>query len=1422
MPDNLALLTQADKELSTLRQSLPDLEIAMEKSLRRYCPSLAQDACTNWFFINQAGPSEPGQPPVIISKSISMLIDQCYLDQQVPTLDQHTTKVYNYAHTLDEQDRATEITAEQLTRFLAFVTYDLEQCVQDGLDDFWQTPRQEIKSLTPKDWLSGYVFDLIRAEATVRHADKTFDSASLDAVYQIFHSPSRPPARADFAFYSLWLNGQPAQSAVPLHGVFVITTKNLPTVVTHDSQVRVVQDETPRTVVLFTPSQGLETFTTLTALTQELGERLKDVYQREALLNCVLAQDRDRALAHQHVDYRPVRDKPPQTFYVEQLIHKQKRDMRHAWSMARTRKENVTLEQLNNLMDQSLNSSMLLKPASILQARHTRLHETRLPVWLKTASEADKTLWRLAVERLSHERLACETTEAFPIAQSGQKSTLLGYARLQLKQQIKADHGIEVDPDNIFISTTEALQTGAVINPISGSGFPAGASIGRTGPTISYHTTRRSLSELALANVGIWDVTFALTARITDAQGKPHTVLTHSYIKTLVRQLDVGENYKTRLMHLLVNSRLARWRKERYVSLKAAQLNLDLIEARLSGILTEDHAAWVQAVLEQPVDNNRPLVTGGQIKARWLVLRYKTLPGLLVFSSTGSTQLLCYLPDAPENTWFVVASSPSDLARKLSQPLFRNYLLSRVTSAQQAYIRPLLREGLSESNTQLRIINHHVFEASYDTEVLHTLMEADEQSTSTYESNLNTAKEAVLTVIDVISFALPTKILLPIVAARFFYQLALGYDALQRDEESEALLHFMGSISHLTDGASDFVGSSVFSRSIRARIKQPAPRLNTAVASTPVRTGLKLLTGEEYGAGVYETPPTEGTTPAHYVQDRTGNVYRSHYDSLDETWRIVDERQPDAQYRVPVHEISAGKWDIDPSPHLFSQKSGIQRAIDSAAITDVNLAGKTPDTKGVYRVGNLSYIEQSGLVFEVYSGWLGRDLYLQIPAGSSSANVRYKVRRMVGHWEIKHRISSTTKRWEPLVRSRAELPVSSPEVPYSAYDLPAEHQAIVRELVVGNDKLLHTDYVSPHPALQISSHFFKTLRVKLLLDAQAFLKTVPPRQRAARPFLTQNITPENLFNELYEQSQGVILGESHSQLSAKKILITQMGAIKNNDVGVIFLEHLQTDVHQGMLDDFFITQKMPSELDDFLKAQDAGHQLNPFTEYTYSRLVREAIRHRIPIKALDCVASYHVDGMRTRYPDVNRTEMFSYFASQVIRGHLAKNTHQKWIALTGNSHTNTFQGVPGLAELEGAIGVSLSDAAPGRGLGLLQDLAVVVPPTIWHPGHILLKADYWLEVDIPGTPLRPPALTKAQIEIKLSQTGMYLLQNIPQEGPYLIHRANSRQIARTRLQVDEGKVFIDRPDWTDIHLKRYDYLESLIADLKNLGLQPAR
>ncbi len=325
-------------------------------------------------------------------------------------------------------------------------------------------------------------------------------------------------------------------------------------------------------------------------------------------------------------------------------------------TVARNLKQDTSLDQLSDCVDQSLAASLPLNPANILRGRYTRLLESQLPDWLKTASDSQKTQWRLAVERLNHERLAAESDDAQPLSEIGRKHTLLGYARLQLQQQIKKDHGIDVDPDEIFISTTEALRTGPLINPVSGSGFPAGMSLGRTGPIISYHTTRRSLSELALSNVGIWDVTFALTAQVKDGAGQKHAVLTSSYLKTLVRQLDIGERYKKNLKELLVNSSQAQWRKERYVAFKQAQLNLDLLEATLAGALTTQQVSWVRAALEQPVENNRAQINGEQVKVHLLMLRYKPLPGLLVFSATGSGQ-----PRA-RNAW---ASSQASKAPRL-------------------------------------------------------------------------------------------------------------------------------------------------------------------------------------------------------------------------------------------------------------------------------------------------------------------------------------------------------------------------------------------------------------------------------------------------------------------------------------------------------------------------------------------------------------------------------------------------------------------------------------------------------------------------------------------------------------------------------------------------------------------------------------
>nr|GFD56984.1 hypothetical protein [Tanacetum cinerariifolium] len=66
--------------------------------------------------------------------------------------------------------------------------------------------------------------------------------------------------------------------------------------------------------------------------------------------------------------------------------------------------------------------------------------------------------------------------------------------------------------------------------------------------------------------------------------------------------------------------------------------------------------------------------------------------------------------------------------------------------------------------------------------------------------------------------------------------------------------------------------------------------------------------------------------------------------------------------------------------------------------------------------------------------------------------------------------------------------------------------------------------------------------------------------------------------------------------------------------------------------------------------------------------------------------------------------MMNYFASRTIRRHQAVMGSHRWVALVGNSHSNTYADiVPGLAELEGGIGLRVLDVSPGSSRGITLD-----------------------------------------------------------------------------------------------------------------------
>ncbi|MFP3515904.1 membrane-targeted effector domain-containing toxin [Pseudomonas sp. SIMBA_077] len=1403
----LERLKSAEPILHTLRQHLPTLDAAFNHRLCSTFPRLPKDSSTNGLHINHEAPAEPGQSPVLVSRSISSYIEECFLTQSPPAFVQGATHVYSQPYSLSEQHRAAGLAPADLESYLGYVIGNYDLCVRDAWAEFWQTPHAAFDSMTPLQWLTQSLQCLLLDEASVRLVDQTLSSTAASAVTQCFNTNvSRPTPEFSLGVYELLLKAERPMPDITLMGVFIIADQPLS------------REANPAfgKVVFYTTTSGLEEFDSLDLLKQELNARLNDPYQRIHLLNHVLEQEHAHTLGLIEVEVGAT-PQNAQLFLAQQLVDKLKKDMLHACATARRNKtvdqETLAPEYLSELIVQTLASSWVVNPAAILRSRYAHLLEQQLPQWLKTAPEDEKVAWRLATERLIHEQRASEAPGLQPITESGKRQTLLGYAKARLKRQIETDHGIEVDPDAIYVLTTEAVQTGPVIYPLGGSAYVAGNSLDRTGPTISYITNQLSLTQLALSNVGIWDITFALTAQIIDANGERHPVLTADYIKALVRQVDVGGSYKAHLNHLLNTSPQAAWRKERYIAVKMAQLRLDLLEAKMSGALNASQVAWVQAALDHPTGTTRPDVNGAQVNAHLLILKKNYLPGVMVFSATNSTDLLYYLPDAPDNTWFQVVSSRQELARTLSHQRWRDYLQQRVTAARWAYLKPVLEAGQDEVYSQLMIIYGNAFEVSYDNEVSYALRDADEQTTSTYESNLNTAKDAALAVVDVISFVLPTRVLLPLVALRFIFQITKGVDALNRDEEHEALLEFMGAIAHITDGASDFAGSAVFARAIRQRVKQPAPVLNPSVASTKIGSDLILRTGGEYGGGVYESVSSITGQTRHYLKDTNGNMYRSRYDDLDNIWRIIDERNPDSQYQLPVRELSAGRWDVDERIPFFNKEGNIGRVLERARVTDVNLSAHTADNQGIYHVNNQSYIQENGQTFKVYKGWLDRNLYLQTPGGAGSHSTAYKLRNSSSRWEIKLGPSN----WKTLQFPHVELPVALPPAPNSHYDVPAPQVRRLQHCIDHVPRFKSSRYVFAKPEVNQLAKMFTELRVKLLTDAQAFLAKNIIKPRPARPKLPETITPNDFLKRLHEDFDGIVLGESHSDIGSKKVMMDYMKSLSKHKKKVIYLEHLQTDAHQSLLDDYFKTGKMDPVLDTFLKHQDEGHHVPASGGYTYSNLVREARRHGIKIKALDCMASYYSKGMPSGSSLLCRYEMFSYFASRVIRTHVAKTGGHKWIALTGNTHANTFEGVPGLSELEGAVGIRVIDVPANNKVHVRQDISDLITPA-FGADIIFMKNDYWLEVNMRGADAKKVALTAGEIAAKLDEPGAYLFNNSPQ-GAQLIHRSNSNDIVHTPLQTTEsGQFFIERQHWEYVHQKRYINIRELKQDLYITGL----
>lgn len=400
---------------------------------------------------------------------------------------------------------------------------------------------------------------------------------------------------------------------------------------------------------------------------------------------------------------------------------------------------------------------------------------------------------------------------------------------------------------------------------------------------------------------------------------------------------------------------------------------------------------------------------------------------------------------------------------------------------------------------------------------------------------------------------------------------------------------------------------------------------------------------------------------------------------------------------------------------------------------------------------------------------------------------------------------------------RARTPLPDVDSPPTAYDIPPASRDALNELAQGRGtKYELKDYMATLPKTDASNPHaeFKALRQTLYRDANAFLESHTLPARPEIPELPTKLAPKEIIKKLYKSASGLVIGENHSSVGSKQFLIDNMAALSKQKVKTLYLEHVLTDFHQADLDVFNRTGKMSETLETYLKTMDGGFKTDTSGQYTFLELAKAAQKNHIRIQSIDCLASYRSTGMSGVDKSTFRQKMMNYFSHEVITADQNARGAHRWVALVGDSHANTWEGVPGLSELEGGIGLRIESTPAGTARGIEPDPGRIPTDEFARPLSPV-KSDLRLQIDTPASVALADSLEKTLIN-----PGDCTVMNIDDVAT-LIHRSSDGNIVRTPILNKGGLYTVERPSWP-ISGRRYSSLVELSAALRIMGFKPIK
>lgn len=385
----------------------------------------------------------------------------------------------------------------------------------------------------------------------------------------------------------------------------------------------------------------------------------------------------------------------------------------------------------------------------------------------------------------------------------------------------------------------------------------------------------------------------------------------------------------------------------------------------------------------------------------------------------------------------------------------------------------------------------------------------------------------------------------------------------------------------------------------------------------------------------------------------------------------------------------------------------------------------------------------------------------------------------------------------------------------TAYDVPAQLRPELQPVARGalDDRALDDNFVDLTGS-DIAMTKFKGLRQTLYRDADAFFREATLPARPQIPVFGPGATPKDIIKRLLKDTKKLVIGENHASIGSKQLLIENMDVLAKQKVKTLYLEHLLTDFHQADLDIFNRGGTLSDNLESYLKTLDKGHGTDPSGRFTFLELVKTAQKNHIRVQAIDCAASYRSKGMLGASANY-RQKVMNYFAKSVIEADQAARGAHNWVTLVGDSHATTWDGVPGIAELEGGIGVRVESSPPGGTTRIEADPGRLAELPD-NPQHVRVKNDLRLQLAMPPELVREQAISAA-----LNKSGMLTIEQTG-GGFELIHRSRDGSLLHTPIHKDGNSLYIIRPQWGSLSNQRFAKLADLAAALDRIGLNRVR